>query len=196
MAWSEPSVATAICTVHRGHLDLQGRGRRRPPRDATLAETARLLRESEDPGAFYVPMLPPATPFLALAALVPESEAATGHGKERLCRDARTAVSLLGAVCGVALGTAPLHQGLAELWSLDAPRAELVRKALALLAGHELNASTFATRVAASTGTSVTACLLVGLSALSGPRHGGAPAAARRRIDEATGTSPHEPLRT
>ena len=50
----------------------------------------------------------------------------------------------------------------------------MIRRALVLLADHELNASTFAVRVAASTGASLAASLLAGLSALSGPRHGGA----------------------
>jgi citrate synthase len=43
---------------------------------------------------------------------------------------------------------------------------------LVLAADHELNASTFACRVTASTGASLAACLLAGLAALSGPRHG------------------------
>lgn len=54
-----------------------------------------------------------------------------------------------------------------------------------LLADHELNPSAFAARVAASTGASLAACALAGLAALSGPRHGGAPAALGRLRDEA-----------
>lgn len=46
--------------------------------------------------------------------------------------------------------------------------------ALVLSADHELNASTFAVRVAASTGADIYACVSAGLAALSGPRHGGA----------------------
>ncbi|MCG8417393.1 MAG: citrate synthase family protein [Proteobacteria bacterium] len=48
-----------------------------------------------------------------------------------------------------------------------------VHRALILVADHELNASTFATRVAASTGSDLYACLSAGLATLSGPRHGG-----------------------
>jgi citrate synthase len=43
-----------------------------------------------------------------------------------------------------------------------------------LAADHELNASTFAARVVASTGADVYGCLSAALAALSGPRHGGA----------------------
>jgi citrate synthase len=46
--------------------------------------------------------------------------------------------------------------------------------ALVTSADHELNASTFAVRVAASTGADLYACMAAGLAALSGPRHGGA----------------------
>jgi citrate synthase len=45
---------------------------------------------------------------------------------------------------------------------------------LVLLADHELNASTFAVRVVASTGARLTHCVMGGLAAVSGPRHGGA----------------------
>jgi citrate synthase len=61
-----------------------------------------------------------------------------------------------------------------------------------LLANHELNASTFAPRIAASTGASVATCLLVGLSILSGPRHGGACGTLLQLVDEAAGTSPEQ----
>jgi len=60
-----------------------------------------------------------------------------------------------------------------------------VRRALVLLADHELNASAFAVRVAASTGASIAASLLAGLGALSGPRHGGAGEATIALIDDA-----------
>jgi citrate synthase len=59
----------------------------------------------------------------------------------------------------------------------SAPRAAAVdalNAALVLVADHELNASAFAARIAASTDASLPACLLAALATLSGPRHGGA----------------------
>ncbi len=50
--------------------------------------------------------------------------------------------------------------------------AGIIDHALILCADHELNASTFAARVVASTGADLSACLIAGLAALSGPRHG------------------------
>lgn len=49
-----------------------------------------------------------------------------------------------------------------------------VDQALVLLADHELNASSFAARIAASTGANLLSCLQAALATLSGPRHGGA----------------------
>ena len=57
-------------------------------------------------------------------------------------------------------------------WGLNPKGADIVRRALVLLMDHELNPSTFAARVAASTGASLSACALAGLSTLSGPLHG------------------------
>jgi citrate synthase len=57
------------------------------------------------------------------------------------------------------------------------PRARAVEaldRWLLLSADHELNASTFAARVAASTGADLYAAALAGLAAFSGPRHGAA----------------------
>jgi citrate synthase len=67
----------------------------------------------------------------------------------------------------------PVHERLAQAWRRPAAK-EVIRKALVLLADHELNASTFATRVAASTGAGLSASVLAGFATLSGPLHGGA----------------------
>jgi citrate synthase len=75
-----------------------------------------------------------------------------------------------------------LHEAIATAWRK--PKAtEAIRRALVLLADHELNASTFTVRVVASTGARLTHCVMAGLSALSGPLHGGASDRARAFID-------------
>jgi citrate synthase len=69
----------------------------------------------------------------------------------------------------------PLHLQIAEAWAPDNKRAaDLIRRALVLLADHELNASTFTVRCAASTGLNLFDAVIAGLVALKGPRHGGA----------------------
>jgi citrate synthase len=66
-----------------------------------------------------------------------------------------------------------MHARLAAVWARGPKAADLIRRALVLVADHELNAA-YAARVVASTGAPIGACVLAGLGALAGPRHGGA----------------------
>lgn len=61
---------------------------------------------------------------------------------------------------------------------------EAMNVALVLCADHELNASTFAARVAASSGASLTASIVAALAALSGPLHGAATARVEALVAE------------
>ncbi|MFN9814144.1 MAG: citrate synthase family protein [Deltaproteobacteria bacterium] len=74
-------------------------------------------------------------------------------------------------------GSRPLAVRVLEALGLpddDATSRRAIDGILVALADHELNASTFATRVAASAGADLYACLSAGLATVSGPRHGGA----------------------
>ena len=66
----------------------------------------------------------------------------------------------------------------------DPAKAHLIDTYLVLLADHGLNASTFAARVVASTGSDLTSCVVGAISALKGPAHGGATSAARNMLDK------------
>jgi citrate synthase len=66
----------------------------------------------------------------------------------------------------------------------DPERARWVDTYLVLLADHGLNASTFAARVVASTGSDLTSCVVGAIAALKGPAHGGATFAARSMLDK------------
>lgn len=88
---------------------------------------------------------------------------------------------LTALATGAAPDREPIHRVLAKAWAPKRKEAaDLFRRALILLADHELNASTFAARVAVSTGTSVYDALAAALATLKGPRHGGASARAVR----------------
>jgi citrate synthase len=89
---------------------------------------------------------------------------------------ARLVLAVATAAAGQALDPKlRLDRALAKAWRRP-KAADAIRRGLVLCADHELNVSTFAVRVVASTGASLTASLLAGLAALSGPRHGGATA--------------------
>src|SRR2546428_11236208 len=66
----------------------------------------------------------------------------------------------------------------------DPQKVHLVDAYLVLLADHGLNASTFAARVVASTGSDLTSCVVGAIAALKGPAHGGATFAARTMLDK------------
>jgi citrate synthase len=57
----------------------------------------------------------------------------------------------------------------------DAPRARAVDAYLVTVSDHGMNASTFAARVVASTGSDLVSSLVAAIGALKGPLHGGAP---------------------
>src|SRR5450759_1346187 len=66
----------------------------------------------------------------------------------------------------------------------DVERIHWVDSYLVLLADHGLNASTFAARVIASTGSDLTSSVVGAIGALKGPAHGGATLAARSMLDK------------
>lgn len=94
------------------------------------------------------------------------------------------AIRLLTALAtGRAPDRRPIARQLADAWAPGKREAaDLLRRALVLIADHELNASTFAARVAISTGTSIYDALSAALTTLKGPRHGGASTRAVRFI--------------
>ncbi|MBN9569851.1 MAG: citrate synthase, partial [Alphaproteobacteria bacterium] len=167
---------------------------------ATLEQTATLLWDANGADPFAADNLPVLSPAMraVLAATRDETPLARAGAVLALAADAdprahnrsRDGRAALGArimrltaaaILNTAPSSAPLHKQIAKAWAPDPARAEdFIRRALVLLAEHELNASTFALRVAASTGVSLYDAVLAGLAALKGPRHGGeGPLAAR-----------------
>ncbi|MBB4895790.1 citrate synthase [Streptomyces olivoverticillatus] len=65
----------------------------------------------------------------------------------------------------------------------DARRARAIERYLVSTIDHGFNASTFTSRVIASTGADLAACLCGAIGALSGPLHGGAPSRALDTLD-------------
>ena len=99
----------------------------------------------------------------------------------RAATGARIVRLVAALIAGTVPSSDPVHQLVARAWSQrEKSRADLIRRVLVLLADHELNASAFAARVVASTGASLYDVVAAGLSALKGPRHGGASLRASR----------------
>lgn len=193
IAWGEPVLPSAITAVIGGRLFYRGQDAVALSRTHGLEDVARLLRGGHgaplaeaEPASRATESASRARLFSTLAARAGTDPAARGRAPLALAVEAASLLEAgADAVAGVAAGQGPIHHRLAQAWRLDAGGADLVRRALVLLADHELNASTFAVRVAASTGASLAAASLAGLATLSGPLHGGMAARVEMFIDEA-----------
>jgi citrate synthase len=118
--------------------------------------------------------------FATFAARAAADPPAQGRDPKDLASEAAQLLDLMTAAVAGREGALPreehdgaIHERLGRAWRAPRDGWDAIRRALVLLADHELNASTFAARVAASTGASLAAAVLAGLAVLSGPRHGG-----------------------
>ena len=119
---------------------------------------------------------------LALAASA-DPRAFTRAADGRAMVGARILRLLVATMLPAAAAADPLHLQTAHAWAGDNTHApDLSRRALVLLADHELNASTFTARCAASTGLNLYDAIIAGLAALKGPKHGGAGVLASRLV--------------
>ncbi|MDZ4775401.1 MAG: citrate/2-methylcitrate synthase [Alphaproteobacteria bacterium] len=184
IAWGDPVLESAITTVRDGRLIYRGVDAVTLAGTATLEEAARLLiahapEDSAREALSATGATAKARGYAFLAARAAVDAPSLGRRPEQLAGEALDLIAGLGvAFAGANETNAHLHQHLATLWKLDARGADLVRRALVLVADHELNPSTFAARVAASTGAPVAAAALAGYATLSGPLHGEASARA------------------
>jgi citrate synthase len=130
--------------------------------------------------------------FLALAARAALDPPARGRNPLALAVEAATLLDVFTDAIAGEVGGGAIHNRLALAWGVGpgGPGADLIRRCLVLVADHELNASAFAARVAASTGASLAAAALAGLATLTGPRHGMATAAVRTFAAEAAQLGP------
>jgi citrate synthase len=185
MSWGEPAIVTGISTVHRGHLLYRGHNAIDLARSASLEEVAALLWESAETPLFETAPTKQEQVFTALADAVADAIPMLVSDRKTLRQEATAIVGRIASVCGAASGEDPIHLRLARGWGCCPKTGDKLRQALVAVADHDLNASTFATRVTASTGASLPASILAGLCALSGPRHGGAFAMLNALVEDA-----------
>jgi citrate synthase len=195
IAWGEPIIPTAISTIHHGRLVYRGVDAVALAERATLEQVAARLWQHDGKIGFAAREGEGDGPFVTLARLAGDGRPTVGRTAALLREDAEQVIGRLAIALGAAPGRGLVHERLARGWAADAATGDVIRRALVLLADHELNASTFAVRVAASTGASIAASLLAGLGALSGPYHGGAGAAVMALVEEARRLTPNEAVR-
>jgi citrate synthase len=187
--WGDPILSSGVSTVVHGRLWYRGRDAVALAQTQTLEQTASLLwdadffslsesalrrtsgrRGKSGAAAIQANSLLPRL-FVALASRAGIDPPSYGRALSVL-RDEATGVlsTLVDAVVGLPKH-GPVHERLAVAWRCGRS-ADVLRRAVVLLADHELNASTLAARVTVSTGASLASGVLAGLATLSGPLHG------------------------
>lgn len=188
IAWGEPVLESAISTVRDGQLIVRGRSIEQLAGQLTLEAMARLLWKADEAPAPVASRksagaTPKARAFAMLARRAGEDAPSLGRSPSALRADAWSILFEFADALTGEQGKSVLHERLAKAWKVNAAGAQIVRRALILMADHELNPSTFAVRIAASTGAPLAACALAGLSTLAGPLHGEAAVRALAQLD-------------
>jgi citrate synthase len=192
ISWGEAVLPTAISTVSGGRLFYRGRDAAKLAGRATLEEVAALLWDAPAIPSVgkLLPFdhgLPPVEAALAmLAADAGRSDPTFGRAPASLLQESALLLRSTGAALGADLAKGRgIAEGFACRWQCGDRATAAIRTALVVLADHELNASTFAARVTASTGAPLAAAALSGLSTLLGPVHGGAMLRVRALVGDA-----------
>jgi citrate synthase len=175
--WGEPVLPSTITRIADGAFYYRGADAVTLSQEARLEDIARRIARIPVAAScamqkdFHPPDLP--TPLGRMMQTM--TEAAIGPpGQDGPAEAGRLLRQIALSAAGTDdPGPVAVHDILARAWSEDPRAPDILRRALVLCADHELNASAYATRVVASTGARLPACLLTGLAALSGPRHGG-----------------------
>ena len=198
---AEPCIYSSITTFSKGRPYYRGRDSIRLSESATLEDVAALLWNARAPVSFENDDLPlqgdergRQCAFTSLAALAASGHSTIGRTDSALHVEAGRLVALIAQAFGARRDAhAPAHaqahaqkthEHLALGWGQDRDGAELIRKAMVLVADHEITSSAFAARITASTGASLPGCLLTGLATLSGPLHGDASGRVRAVFDD------------
>ncbi|MBA8876853.1 citrate/2-methylcitrate synthase [Phyllobacterium myrsinacearum] len=197
IGWGDPVLPSSISTIADGRLWYRGKDAAVLAATSTLEQVAALLWETGEvpvpASAHPVPMpdRPLEAAMITLARRAAMDLPAYGRSRAVLVVEAS---DIFGEVVSAMLGAdnaAGLHVHARLAWVWNAPDAEdCIRRAMILLADHELNASTFAARVAASTGAPLSASMLAGLATLTGPLHGEAYLSVQALVRTAQATSP------
>jgi citrate synthase len=189
ISWGEPILVSAITRIEGGRLEYRGQDAIALAATATLEQVAALLWEVDALPALHATRAAKPWPRARAAAGVAErciaaaaDVAMLGRWTGKVQGVLPDAVRILDRIAWAASGAPgaslppsnlPLHERLASAWGVGPKAADQIRRALVLTADHELNVSTYAARVVASTRAPLGACVLAGLAALVGPLHGG-----------------------
>lgn len=197
--WGDPVLTSSISTIVAGRLLYRGQDAAELSNNATLEQTALLLWNAERFACVPASAPRPASPsiqaaLLALAGRVSGDLPSLARARPALQTEACSVLSTVADALAPGPADHPLHLRLAACWERP-EAAECLRRALVMLADHELNASTFAVRVTVSTGAALSAAVLSGLATLTGPLHGSAWRSANALAETAANVGAEQAIR-
>ncbi len=193
--WGAPLLESALTTIDSDGPRYRGRSAvRLAEADVPFEAVFDLLVDGappSDPEPWFPPLPPDPTPWrpvgdtvgarllARVAHLAAEDPLRLAQGERERLRCRALVRQLIGALAGPepaprSRDARTVGEALAHTHGVDPARGPLLSRALVVCADHELNASTFAARVAAGTGADTLSCVAAALAAWSGPRHGGA----------------------
>jgi citrate synthase len=192
--WGSPVLESGITLIHDGRLYYRGLDVLTLAEAGTLEELAEVLwsAQASERGRLFEQrcVLPPALlprlrgcpkddPLSMLQVALPLGGAGDPASHDLRPEGVRLTgariVRLLTAVVVGRHSEGPVHRALRMAWApRNSPAGEAIRMALILCADHELNASAFVARCAASAGASPYDVVSAALATLKGHRHGGA----------------------
>lgn len=207
MQYGDPVLSSSLSTAAGGLLLYRGQDAATLAETATLEDIAALLWECE-PALVRGGMPANAQAdggiapnalgagLMALARRAAIDQPSLGRPSRGLQAEAADILATLSQAMTAQPvgGNGDIHTRLARAWRCEAHQ-DLIRRTLVLLADHELNASTFAARVAISTGASLSAGVLAGFATLTGPLHGGASAEFAQLLALAEQIAPDDAVR-
>jgi citrate synthase len=207
LQWGLPILESAITLIDGRRLYYRGYDAVVLSRSRSLADVASLIWTGSLDSTGLTSQASPSIvvddsdrPFvtraqIALATTAPRDPVALDLRPSSVVLTGWRIVQLLTAVATRAKTGGPTsEETLARAWRLRGRSVDAIRAALILCADHELNVSSFTARCVASAGSHPYAVVIAGLSALEGPKHGGASARAeamltslrhQRRVDSA-----------
>jgi citrate synthase len=203
--WGSPVLESSLTLIHDGHVYYRGRDAIDLARSESVERVASLLwtgaldradqifRETHIPDPQTLARLMNGIPTLGPVERCQVALAGAGFGDPSAYDLRPGSVALAGArivklMASVISGRAPaatIDVTLGQAWTpRRASATSAIRSALILCADHELNASAFTARCAASAQASVYDVVAAGLSALKGRLHGGYTARVEALLDE------------
>lgn len=173
--WGTPVVESKLTLISSGRLYYRGQDAIALAADISLESLASLLwcddREKPLPPPVRWAAGPPGD-FLS-SAIRCLAEGMAGDARAWDLRKPSLLAAGQGIVCALAglIDPQGAPASLSEIFARHGHR-DILRSLLVVTADHELNASTFTARCAASSGANLYCAVIAGLCALAGPRHG------------------------